>query len=87
MVHEAKSAAKTNPSDIRQFIDQDLVLLVAPIRSKPKYNTVPRQVLLKAMCGIKALVSTQAAVLIAVVPHENVAKNHACITAEDIMDV
>lgn len=49
--------------------------------------TAAWQVVLKAMREPLLLVSTHAASLQKVDPHENVHKNHACATAKGIMDV
>lgn len=87
MVHEINSEADKNASDIRQSNYQDLAPLVTPTTCDRKYITVTRQVALKEIHETLVLVSTQAAGLIEIIPHENVAKTHACVTAKGIVDV
>lgn len=87
MVHEPRSEAKKNTSVIRHFIEQDSALLKTPIKSEPKNNTVARQVFFKARCETTVLVSIQVAGLIEVIPHLNLARNHACMTATGIIDI
>lgn len=55
-------------------------------RAKPKYITVVRQVVLKAMRDTLAIVCAQPLGLVEVAPHENVSKNRTCVTAKTIMD-
>lgn len=87
MVHEAGSAAEEKMSDTRQGVEEDLALLLTPIKYADKYMTVVRQIVLKAMCDTQVLVFTQVAGLIEVIMHENVAKNHVYMTAKGIVDV
>lgn len=74
-------------TETRQVDEKELALLVAPTRCKHESIMIARQVALTATCWIQGLVSTQAAGLIKVVFREDLIKNHACMTAQDIADV
>lgn len=87
MVHATKSEAETNTPDDLQFIKQDLVLSVTPISSEPKYTTVGRQVVCKAMCETPSLASTKATGLSDVATWPKITTSYACMTAKSIMDV
>lgn len=87
MVHETKSAAEHNMSDIHQFIKQDPSLLLTATSGEAKYITVARQVVLKGMHNTSVLVFTQTEGLVYIITHENVAKNHTYMTAKGIKDV
>lgn len=77
MIHKAKRATERNTSNNRKFIEQYPALLVTPIKSKPKNNTVALQIAFKEMFVTSALVSTQAPGLVQISAHRNVAKSHA----------
>lgn len=68
MLQKASSVTEKNASDIRQIKDQDLVRLVTPTLSKPKYITVARQIARHVMYETPVLVYTQAACLMKEVP-------------------
>lgn len=84
---QGKNAAEKNKSHIYQSIKHDPALLVKPISGEPKYTTVARQVVLRAMRETSVLFSTNAVGLVEVARHENMAKSHACTTAKGIMGV
>lgn len=71
--------------DIRQIKPQKLAVLVMPTRREPKYATAARQLVLEAMYETPVLFSAKLACLEEVVPHENVAKIHACMSFKVIM--
>lgn len=66
--------------------EQNLVLLVIPTSGEPGLITVSRQAVFKVMCEAPLLVFTQPTVQINVISHEDVANNHACMTAKSILD-
>lgn len=79
MVHVARIETEKHTSDIRQINDDDLALLGIPASNKPRYISVVRKISLNALCETPVLVSAQAAGLIQVVLHQNVAKTmHTC---------
>lgn len=85
-IHEANSKAAKNKSDIRQYFEQGRELLVKPTNGVPQNIRVARQVVKNAMSETTVLVSSQAAGLIVVNNHLNVANNHARIIAKRITD-
>lgn len=87
MVDEANSGPKKSRLDSRQLIDQDPAVLVTPISGRPNYISAARQVVPTAMLKRSDLVSTQAAGLVEVDSHENVAKDNARMTAKRVVDV
>lgn len=78
MVYEADNEAEKNALDICHANDQDMALLVTPTNCDPKIITVAWQVVFKAMYERPILVFTQAASLIEVIRHGNVAKG-SCV--------
>lgn len=64
-------------SDNRPSNNEGLALLVTPPEKEPKYITPSRQVVQKALSETSVLFSTQAAGVIPVVPHHNIAQSHA----------
>lgn len=87
MVHEANSETKRSKSDIRRTNDHDLAPLRTPMCGEPRYMTFARQVFLRAMWEGAVLVSRQAFSVMEINHHEDVANDHACVTAKDITDV
>lgn len=73
--------------DTRQEVEGKLEQSVTPIECDHRYSTVSRQVILRAMGEIPVLFSTQLASIIVVVPQENIAKDHASMTAKGTVDV
>lgn len=61
--------------------------MVTTVRCKPRSITAARQVVLKAMCEMPDLVSTQVADLTELITLEYVAKLHACMTGKDIIHI
>lgn len=86
-VHEAERKTKKNNTETRQENEEALALLVTTIRCESKSMTFVRHVVLKATCDTPLLGFPQAASLIQILPHGNVAKTHACMTAKCIMEV
>lgn len=76
MGHQARTAAKTDKSDNRQKMEEDLALRVTAFWDDPKNTTVVRQIVLKAMCKTIMSVFQKASGLIEVFPHETVARHH-----------
>lgn len=74
-------------SDIRQSNIENLALLVTPTEIEQKLFTAARQEVLKAMGETAEFASAQVDGLIEIISHINIAKNHACMTAKQIMDV
>lgn len=64
-----------------------MALILMFIRCQLKSITVARPVVLKVMYKTTVLVSTEAKDLIEVALHEAVPKNHACMTAQGIINV
>lgn len=87
MLHVAGSVADNYKSDSRPQLEENLSLSVKPSRYRSKYITGPLQVVLREICETPFLISTQATELTALIPNEKVARNHACMTANVIMDV
>lgn len=87
MVLEVKSKAEKITPKIRQSNVQDLTLLVTPTSSEPRFITAAGRLVLEPMCATSVLVPTQGAGLTEVIPHGNVPKNYACMTAMGIMDL
>lgn len=87
MVEEAESETEKFGSNTRLINDQEPVLLVTPTTRETKFVTVARQAVVRAICEIPILVSTQSLSGIEVVPHEIAANSHACIMAKSIMYV
>lgn len=86
MRHEAMRTAKDEKAHSRQKDTKRLALLMTPSRFERQNITVVRQVVLKAMLETSVLTSTQAAGLMNMIFHENLAKNRTCMTAIDVMD-
>lgn len=86
MVRETGSEAKMKSLGISQEVTKHLALLGTPLPCHPNYITVAQQTAPKATCETLVLVATPAAELIKIVPYENEAKNHACITDRGIID-
>lgn len=87
IVHEVKTEAEKDTSNIRQNNYHDQALLVMPTSSEPGYIKITRQEFLRVMHETPVLDSTQAAILIEVNHHEKVDRSHACVTAKVIKDV
>lgn len=58
MVHEARSDAGMEKSVSTPGAEKGSALLVTPTKCKPKYTTVDRQVVLRAMHEITVFIST-----------------------------
>lgn len=71
------NGVKKSKWDICRYITEGEALLVSPIEIEPNSIAAARQVVLKAVCDTKLLVSTQTAGLIGVGLLKNIAKNHA----------
>lgn len=70
----------------RQSNDQYVALLVTPTASDPVYIYAARQLVILVMCETPVLVSMQAKDIIYVVPHENVTRTLAYVTAKCILN-
>lgn len=87
MIHETGGEAKMKESSTNREATEYFVLLVRHAGSDSKYITSTRHGVLEKMCETPILISTQAAGLKKVAPHEKVAKHHGCMTAEGILYV
>lgn len=77
MVHEEKSEDKKKTLDIHQLIKKDPALFTTPTEGEPKNITVALQLVLKRVYKTSVLVSSEAAGLIVVNYHPNIAEHHA----------
>lgn len=81
MVQETFTETRMDTSDYFQKVIEIREVMVTPTRGSSKYIIVARNVVLKNTCEKLVLVSRKVAGLIKIVPSENGAKNHACMTA------
>lgn len=85
IVYKARSEPEIEKLDSHQNVESDLALLVTASGGEPKYITVVRQVVLRAVCETPVIVSTQVACILEVILHRSVANNHLRKMAKGIM--